>query len=155
MFFSANFLISGGRSHENVIKSSLKIQHIVINYYFVKSLGKFGFSEVHSLVATNSYLCSHLGPNSSSWFASSIQVSKRSPKEVQFWISFGILFHSIKSLLNWECKPKLRRQIEDTNFTFISRPIENANRSLLPIENANRSLLWLMNAPQMSYMEAP
>ena len=31
-------------SHENVIKSSLKIQHILINYNFVKSLGKFGFS---------------------------------------------------------------------------------------------------------------
>ena len=45
----------------------------------------------HSLVAANSYLCSWLGPNSSPWFVSSIQVSKRSPKEVQNWTSFGLL----------------------------------------------------------------
>ena len=42
----------------------------------------------------------------------------------------------------------MRREIEKASFTFISRPIENANRSLLPIEKANRSLLCLMNAPQ-------
>ena len=39
-------------------------------------------------------------------------------------------------------------QIEGTNITFISQPIENTKRSLLPIEMANMSLLKLMNAPQ-------
>ena len=44
---------------------------------------------------------------------------------------------------------ELRKQteIEKACFTFISRPVANANTSLLPIEKANRSLLCLMNAP--------
>ena len=100
-------------------------------------------SEARSLNKGNSYLHSQLEANSTSLFAFSIPVSNRSPNEVWFWTSFGLLFGTTKSLLNWESKPKLKRQMKKASLTFISRPIDNANRSLLTIEKANRSLLCL------------